>query len=141
MRVTRLNPYEFLVQLNSCSFQCSKRWFFLLLLPPIHPHSMLGPQQNNNTCTSIKVLFNIELGVGGERKKGGVKSSCLPNTLMICLLFNGLELALPVSLCYFTHIIHAPTRTTSIRKYKDLNVYKDDVFLLPRSVLGVEVFT
>ena len=80
MRVTRLNPYEFLVQLNSCSFQCSKRWFFLLLLPPIHPHSMLGPQQNNNTCTNIKVLFNIELGVGGERKKGGVKSSCLPNT-------------------------------------------------------------
>lgn len=62
---------------------------------------------------------------------------------MLCLLvlFNGLELDLPVPLCYFTHIIHAPTRTTSIRKYKDLNVYKDDVFLLPRSVLGVEVFT
>ena len=31
------------VQLNSSSFQCSKRWFSLLLLTPIHAHSMLGP--------------------------------------------------------------------------------------------------
>ena len=58
------------VQLNSSSFQCSKRLFSLLLLPPIHPHSMLGPQRSTN----IRVLFNIGLGVGGETKtKGGQK--------------------------------------------------------------------
>ena len=115
MRVTRLNPYEFLVQLNSCSFQCSKRWFFLLLLPPIHPHSMLGPQQNNNTCTNIKVLFNIELGVGGERKKGGVKSSCLPNTFddMFVVQWSG-TCSPCFTLLFYAH--HSRTHTNHVNQ-------------------------
>ena len=90
-----------------------------------------------------KMVFPFTITGGRKEKKRGWKVAAFPTLLMLCLLvlFNGLELDLPVPLCYFTHIIHAPTRTTSIRKYKDLNVYKDDVFLLPRSVLGVEVFT
>ena len=99
------------VQLNSSSFQCSKRWFSLLLLHvPPSTHIQCWDHNRTITCKTLKSYSTLGQEWGKKEKKG-VKSSCLPNTVR-----------LTVPLCYFTHIIYAPTRTKSIRKYKDLNV-------------------
>jgi len=123
------------VQLNSSSFQCFPFYYY-----PPSTHIQCCDHNRTITCTNIKVLFNIGLGVGGERKKKGGGSSCLPNTFDFIFVVQWSGTCSPCStLLFYAH--HSPTRTTSIRKYKHLNVYKDDVFLLTRSVLGVEVFT